>query len=619
MKKYQHYFFLLIFIISCSTPKIQVQNISGYQEVPIGDTAKIFWDFLNAKYVKITGNNQVFAPKDSVNFIVYNSVRLEIIAYQSEYDSLSQYVYVVATSDKTLPEAQKVQRGPNLIPNLLELKSKEPSEYFCGFSSSQFNSVSQLKIVRTKFHPEKDSINLDFIILDKNGNLLYNLRKFTGDISLDVYQGCTSAESYRRTMEFPLELFNTRKINVHFLVEKNLLNFFANFKDDLIDAIKYLANDDGFSLSFFGVEFEYLIQYQNFDKAYWQIKNTSINSNIELTATFKSLIELIEKIPDDSNSNNILIFIGKSNDNSSLIYTYDEVIKKANEKNISLYSIIVGNECSPTLFQYISKRTFGGFYHLLWNQPKEISKVIGEIILSNKYFYSITFPNQFKGKKCKEISLKILARQGLNQISNTYSFPVLDKTFYTDYQAVTVYKFLDTNISKEYFPILLQLANLLKKHPEVSIELIGNASIDEMPYQPELISFSRANNLRKELITLGVNPNQITIKARGTTKPLFQIEDDELTKILNRRTEIRWLHPSVLPYTIVVNTLESEELAEKEIAIWEKRGFKAYYDRILTKGEVAYRVILWGYSDFKTAEKTARAITKRFGIQTLIE
>lgn len=617
MKKYQYYFFLLILIISCSTPKIQVRNISGYQEVTVGDTAKIFWDLVNAKYVKITGDNRVFAPKDSINFIVYNSVRLEIIAYQSEQDSLSQYVYVVASFDKKLPEAQKVQRGPNLIPNLLELKSEEPSEYFCGFSPSPFNLVSQLKILRTKFNSEKDSINLDFIILDKNGNLLYDLRKFTGDISLDVYQGCTSAELYRRTIEFPLELFNTGKINVHFLIEKNLLNTFANFKDELIDAVKYLANDDGFSLSIFGAELQYLIQLQNFDKAYWQIKNTSFNTNIELTATFKSLIGLIDRIPDDSNS--ILIFIGKSNDISSLIYTYDEVIKKANEKNISIYSVMVGNECSPTLFQYISKRTFGGFYHLLWSQPKQISKVIGEIILSNKYYYSIAFPNQFKEKKCKEISLKITPRQGLNQISNIYSFPVIDKTFYTDFQAVSVYKFLDTNVSREYFPILLQLANLLKNHPEVSVELIGNASIDEIPYKPELISFSRANNIRKELITLGVNPNQINIKARGTTKPLFQIEDDELTKTLNRRTEIRWLHPSVLPYIIVVNTLESEELAEKEISIWEKRGFKAYYDRILNKGDVAYRVILWGYSDFKTAEKIARAITKKFGIQTLIE
>lgn len=617
MKKYQYYFFLFILIISCSTPKILVQNISGYQEVPIGDTAKVFWDFLNAKYVKITGDNRLFAPKDSINFIVYNSVRLDIIAYQSEQDSLTQYVYVVASSDKTLPEAQKVQRGPNLIPNLLELKSEEPSEYFIGFSHSPFNLVSQLKILRTKFNSAKDSIKLDFIILDKNGNLIYDLRKFSGNISLDIYQGCTSAELFRRTMEFPFELLNTRKINVHFLIEKNLLNAFTNFKDDLIDAVKYLANDDGFSLSIFGVELEHLIQLQNFHKAYWQIKNSSFNMNIELTATFKSLIELIDKIPDDSNT--ILIFFGKSNDNSSLIYTYDEVIKKANEKNISIHSIIFGNECRPTLFQYISKRTFGGFYHLLWSQPKEISKVISEIILSNKYYYSITFPNQFKEKKCKEIFFKILARQGLNQIYNTYSFPVTDKTFYTDFQAISVYKFLDTNVSRDYFPILLQLANLLKNHPEVSVELIGNASFDEIPYQPDSLSFSRANNVRKELITLGVNPNQITIKARGTTKPLFQIEDNELTKILNRRTEIRWLHPSVLPYTIVVNTLESEELAEKEISIWEKRGFKAYYDRIFTKGEVAYRVILWGYSDFKTAKKTARAITKKFGIQTLIE
>lgn len=618
MKKYFLLPFLLTLFFSCGTPKIQVRNISGYQEVQQGDTARIFWDFANAKYVKIAGDDKTFAPKDSFKFVAFVPIRLEIIAYQSEQDSLSQYVYVVVSSvDKSPPQTQKIQRGPNLIPNLLEYKNETTTDNFSGFSSSPFNAASILKIVRGKFDENRDSVTLDFVLLDQNGNLVYNLDKFSRDVALDIYQNCSSAESFRRTIEFPFTLKSFGKINVHILLEKNLTSFLPNLKDNLLDGIKYLANEDGFSIFMFGVELEPIISFQNFDKAYWQIKNFSFQPKIELASTFKSTIEFLDKIPDDSN--NVLILVIKSNDNSSILYTYDELIEAARKKGISIYTILVGNEGSPALYKYISNKTFGGFYHLLWDYANQISKVIGEIILSNKFCYSISFINQLKDKNCTEITYKLVARQSLHQVSNTYSLITVSKYFYTEYQAVATYKFLDTTVSKEFFPILLQLADLLKKHPDVAIEIIGNASLEENLYSPEIISLSRANNVRKELVTLGVNPNQIYIKGRGTTKPLFQIEDDEFTKILNRRTEFRWIHPSILPYTIVVNTVETEEQAEMEIALWEKRGFKSYYERILNKGEVAYRIVLWGYSDIKTAEKTSRLITKKFGIHTFIE
>lgn len=610
--------FFLILLFSCSSPKIQVLNISGYQEVQQGDTAKIVWDFANAKYVKILGEKRIFAPRDTFFFVVYNPVRLEIIAYQSENDSLSQFVYVVVSDiDKTPVQEKKVQRGQNIIPNLLEFKNENQSDYFLGFSQSSFNSIKNLKILREKTDIENNNFIVDFILLDENGNLVYNLDKFSQEVSLEVYQNCTSTEIIRQTKEFPFRLKHFGRINVHILLDNNLFAFLPNFKESLINGVKFLANDDVFSFYSYGNQLETHIPPQNFERAYWQIKNLPFNTKIELASIYKSLIELVNKIPEDTNT--ILILISKTNDNSSIIYTYDDVIESAKRKGICIYSVLIGNEGSPSLFKYLSSQTFGAFYHLLWDYSKQLTNIISEIILSNKYCYSTTFPNQLKDKNCKEITLKLIAKQGQNHTSNTYSIPDSGKAFFTDYQAISLYKFLDTTVSDEFLPILVQLAKLLKENPEVDIELIGNSSLDEMDYHPELISLSRANNARNELITLGVNPNQILVKGRGITKPLFLIEDDEFTKMLNRRTEIRWLHPSVLPFTIVVSTVESEEKAEKEILLWEKRGFKAYYDRILNKEEVGYRIVLWGFADSKAAEKTARLITKKFGVQSLVE
>lgn len=151
------------------------------------------------------------------------------------------------------------------------------------------------------------------------------------------------------------------------------------------------------------------------------------------------------------------------------------------------------------------------------------------------------------------------------------------------------------------------------------VELIGTAGIGEQYYSPSKLSLDRANAVRTRLISNGVPPNQISAKGIGISKPIYTEENDEISSLFNRRVEIRWIMPELLPYTIVVDTVASEELAEKQVEFWERQGFRAYYDRLYLNNALQYKIVLWGYAYIEEAKKDAAKISKRYKKSLVIE
>lgn len=608
----------MCFLIACSSSKLQLNKISGYQEVYEGDSCVIAWDFSNAKYVEIPPENKRFNARDSFVVRPYNSIRYDIIAYSERGDSLIQYVYIVV---KERAEAERrsagpIQRGPLISPNVKELQSKEHSEYFSGMLSGSLDKVAQMKISYGKLNAQTDSIELYFLLLDEFGNFIQDITNYTSDVRIELAQGCGS-RVFRENLEFPRVYSLNSRIACYLLVDKGILLDGSNPVAEISEGVQFLSNEDGFSLSIFGNDLETLIPIENFDKGYWDLQKLALKPETELSAIYKSLYNLMFSIPDSSNS--IVILITNNTDNASITYTLEDVLEIAKKKGISLNVVGVGNEFSLSAFKYVTALTLGTTYHLFWNDFGKISDVLREIILSRKFAYRAVGKNRLDKNECKEGNYRLTVRGSSFEFSDFLNFPFMPKTYYTNYQAVSLFNFLDTTLGNEYLAGINNLAKILKEHPDISVELVGNASLDEYSFKPLDLSLARANSVKEQLLNLGVNFTQIKAKGRGTSKPLFQIEEDERSKMLNRRVEIRWLHPSVLPYTVVVDTLESEEQAENQINVWERRGFKAYYDRILEGGDVRYRIVLWGYSNFEEAERTARLVFKKFKTYSVVE
>ena len=98
------------------------------------------------------------------------------------------------------------------------------------------------------------------------------------------------------------------------------------------------------------------------------------------------------------------------------------------------------------------------------------------------------------------------------------------------------------DISPEYSRHLRQIAELLKKYPQLKLEICGHASSREGKGEYlDLLSKMRAEAVRDYLIEkLGIDPSRLSIRAYGMLRPVAPNSTPEGRK-LNRRVEFRVL------------------------------------------------------------------------------
>ncbi|MGC8748127.1 MAG: hypothetical protein ACP5RR_04495 [Candidatus Kapaibacteriota bacterium] len=607
-------FGLLIFILiffSCSSGRISVNRFPDYIEIQSGDSIWIHWDFVNAKYVKVGGYDVSFNTTDSLLLKPNTSMRLDVTAFGGGNQQLTQSVYILVNPKETKISEQKktIQRGPKIIENIFNFKNNFPTSYFCGFSDSPITNASRLKVFRIKKHVESDSAIVAFAILDENGNFCHEVTKYSTDIRIQIEQKCKGkplASNY-----FPLaNSFHTEdNLDVYLLVDYAIINENPDLKKQILNAVKFLDVKDRASLYFFGVELFNAIPLERADKFYWDLEELTFPKRFELSSIYRSLWFLLGNI--EAKGNSVIILITNRMDNSSINYTLEDVIDRANNKLVSINSIILGNEASPSAYKYLSAKTGGSSYHFPWiNKDFELGLI--ETILSNKYYYSIPFQLSNNLFSCKDLDLKLSVILDKINFADYFSFPLQERIFYTNYQALSLFAKTDTSISEIFFPSIENLAKLLIAHRNLILELVGTAGISESFFDPMKLSTERALAVQKRLISLGVYPSQVRARGIGSSKPLYPDENDEMSSLFNRRVEIRWLLPDVLPYTIVVDTAMSEDQAENIVDFWVRKGFKAYYDRLFSNNRIMYKIVLWGYRTYDEAERDAKKIFRKY-------
>jgi hypothetical protein len=171
---------------------------------------------------------------------------------------------------------------------------------------------------------------------------------------------------------------------------------------------------------------------------------------------------------------------------------------------------------------------------------------------------------------------------------------------------------------RAFYPSLALLAEELMENPEMKIELIGHAGRDVVNDAVPL-GYERARSVADALMGWGVPPKAIQVRSEGASKPLYYFQLEEWQRRMNNRVEMRRITVDPTPYTIVVDQVASEELAEKAVSVWKDRNFKAYFEPVMTQRNPAYKIVLWGYATFDDALRVSRDISKRFKIQASVE
>lgn len=97
-----------------------------------------------------------------------------------------------------------------------------------------------------------------------------------------------------------------------------------------------------------------------------------------------------------------------------------------------------------------------------------------------------------------------------------------------------------STITKESYPELDELVNMLKNNPNMVIQLEGHTDIKGDPKLNLKLSQSRVDAVKSYLVTKGASKNRIKTKAFGGTQPISR-ENTEAAAKLNRRVELRIL------------------------------------------------------------------------------
>jgi len=305
-----------------------------------------------------------------------------------------------------------------------------------------------------------------------------------------------------------------------------------------------------------------------------------------------------------------IFLLTESADHASFLTTADEVARTAQNLRIPILVLHCGMLGYRSFWRTLAIRT-GGVY--TWLSTAEPSLVIQKLVWTLRGLqthYELSFPAP---QPCKFLQLRLQAKELEATTSLLLEEPTIVEPLAKRY-TICLFEAGDTTIAPLYEPSLRDLAYWLRAHPEDTIELIGHSSQHEASRDPARLGLHRAQAVRQRLLQLGAAPAQIRIRSEGNQQPQFYFEQRLAHQRANQRLEFRWLRPSELPYEILLGTEPSEEKARRTVELWQQRGYSAYYEPILQRGEPLYRIKLWGFATLQQARHTASLLRRRHAL-----
>jgi len=124
-----------------------------------------------------------------------------------------------------------------------------------------------------------------------------------------------------------------------------------------------------------------------------------------------------------------------------------------------------------------------------------------------------------------------------DQCPNTPIGATVDARGCWTFEAVVLFDFDSTEIKSEAHPMLNEASDILKKNPEINVEVDGHTdNIGPAEYNMKL-SERRANAVMEYFVSKGVDTKRLTIKGFGLTKPAAS-NDTKEGRAKNRRVEL---------------------------------------------------------------------------------
>lgn len=609
-----HFVFLVIiisFFSSCSMfeprmrGEIEAIDFIDTYDIEKGECCTISWNIKNADKI-------VFQTKDYSNYASVEVCPTDTTIYTIATANADQTKFFKVKVNVN-PYTPKIKTGSEFVAKHSDTISIELSDYYSGVIPVQYNSrINKLKI--TRLLDQNNLLKINFIPLDLFGNFIDGLNFGNDNLSVQFISDNTRIPCKVSSVE---RYKSEERNHFYFVIETS---FNAQFIDKIVNqlrsALLTFSPNDFVSVYFVSHTINKYFESLNPVTASLQLSSTNISPK-GLNSTANGLFEILDRIHDNSNKEEIkpvIILCNFSGDNSSITYTLSDVAKVARKEQVPIYSIGIGLDAKSYQLSPLSNSTNAKDYIISQNEIDDVKKIFNEIYFTQKNGYQAKVEILSNIANYKTLNLQISTHNGENFVEDKISYHTKPPEIYTPFQILSLFDHLSSDLPKDYNIKINELSELLKDNPDAQVELIGYSNFetidDESDYK---LALDRALTIKEKLLQNGVGVSQVTTKTKGNLNPLYYFPKVEWQVAINRRVEIRWMDPSLLPFEIIAQTAVSETEANKYVDEWEKLGYRSYYQRnVVRNQDVVYRVKIWGFATQSEAENAIRVLSFKF-------
>ena len=125
----------------------------------------------------------------------------------------------------------------------------------------------------------------------------------------------------------------------------------------------------------------------------------------------------------------------------------------------------------------------------------------------------------------------------LDQCPNTPLGATVDARGCWTYAAKVLFDTNSAKVKSEAYPMLIEAVLIMKKNPDLKVEVDGHADSTGTPAYNMTLSEKRAEAVKKYFVDQGIDPDRLTTKGFGITKPAAS-NDTREGRAKNRRVEL---------------------------------------------------------------------------------
>lgn len=308
----------------------------------------------------------------------------------------------------------------------------------------------------------------------------------------------------------------------------------ANLVQVALDsALNYKHKDDDVTVIKFDSETKKLITSSNKKDIQGFLKPIGLEG-FGYTTAIQDAIKLgIDQLNNSKNKEKLIILLTDGCENSSKVATdIVDLVSLAKKNKIVVNTIGFGEYVDEDYLNFISSET-GGYFRQLFSR-NELKNIFSHNFYRLNNNFKINFTPCMFGD-----SLKLITQVKLND-----SIFVSEKMIFTPFslgESIELNVLFDTdkfNIKQEYHEELNSFIAFMKKNKKVQVEISGHTDSDSDEKYNLKLSQNRADEIKKYMVTNGIDKSRITTVGYGESKPKFPNDSPE-NKALNRRIEAK--------------------------------------------------------------------------------